>query len=44
MDQDKINIMYDEKGTAIRVQMDFDQYKWMLDHIPQSDRQMAAVR
>ncbi len=38
MEQEKVNIMYDESGTAIRVQMDFDLYEWMLGQLPQAEQ------
>lgn len=43
MEKDKVNIMYDENGMAIRVQMDFDLYKWMLDQVPQAEQVLAMA-
>ena len=43
MEKNKVNVMYDENGKAIRVQMDFDLYKWMLDQVPQSKQELAMA-
>lgn len=43
MEKQKVNVMYDEAGNAIRVQMDFDLYKWLVDQVPQMDKNFAAV-
>ena len=38
MEHDKVNVLYDESGRAIRVQMDFDLYRWLVERLPQADR------
>ena len=43
MEQKKVNVMYDENGNAVRVQMDFDLYKWLIDQVPQSDQAFAMA-
>ena len=43
MGEEKVNIMYDENGSAIRVQMDFDLYQWLLDQVPQSEQALAMA-
>ena len=44
MEQEKVNVMYDENGTAVRVQMDFDIYQWMVDQLPQTEKSFAVAR
>lgn len=43
MEKDKVNIMYDEKGQAIRVQMDFDIYTWLVEQVPQAEQAFAMA-
>lgn len=43
MEKDKVNIMYDENGKAIRVQMDFDIYTWLVDQVPQAEQSFAMA-
>ena len=43
MEKDKVNIMYDENGNAIRVQMDYEIYTWLVDHVPQAEQAFAAA-
>jgi hypothetical protein len=43
MEKDKVNIMYDENGNAIRVQMDYEIYTWLVDQVPQADQAFAAA-
>lgn len=44
MDVKGIRIFYDEDGKAVRVQMEFDIYKWLMDHIPQSEQSFAVAK
>jgi hypothetical protein len=44
MEQEKVNVMYDENGTAVRVQMDFDLYQWMVNQLPQAEQSFAVAR
>lgn len=44
MEKDKVNVMYDENGNAVRVQMDFDLYQWLVDQLPQTEQAFAAAR
>lgn len=44
MEKDRINILYDENGKAIRVQMDFDIYEWLVDHMPQLEQTFAVAK
>lgn len=44
MEQEKVNVMYDENGKAVRVQMDFDLYQWLVDQVPQSEQAFAMAR
>lgn len=44
MEQEKVNVMYDENGNAVRVQMDFDLYQWLVDQLPQTEPSFAAAR
>ena len=38
MDETKVNVLYDENGKAVRVQMDFELYEWLLKQVPPSRR------
>ena len=44
MDKEKVNVLYDENGRAVRVQMDFDLYQWLVKRIPLTERSVAAAR
>jgi len=44
MEKEKVNVMYDEHGNAVRVQMDFDLYQWLVDQLPQTEQSFAMVR
>lgn len=44
MEQSKVNIMYDSRGNAVRVQMDFEFYQWLLDQVPQADQGILNAR
>jgi hypothetical protein len=43
MEKDKVKVMYDEKGTAVRIQMDFDLYQMLMEHIHRSEQSFAAA-
>ena len=43
MEQEKVNVMYDENGKAVRVQMDFDLYQWMVTQLPQTEQTFAVA-
>ena len=43
MEQEKVNVMYDENGNAVRVQMDFDLYQWMVEQLPLSEKAFAVA-
>lgn len=44
MEKDRVRVLYDENGKAIRVQMDFDVYKWLIDHVPQAEQAFAVAQ
>ncbi len=44
MEADKINVLYDENGNAIRVQMDFDLYQWLISEVSVPERGFAAAK
>ncbi len=44
MEKEEIDILYDENGNAIRVQMDFDVYKWLMDRVPHSEQAFAVAK
>lgn len=44
MEKEKVNVMYDENGNAVRVQMDFDLYQWLVDQLPQTEPSFVAAR
>ncbi|MDF7825728.1 hypothetical protein P4B35_16995 [Pontiellaceae bacterium B12227] len=43
MEQERVNVMYDENGKAVRVQMDFDLYQWMIQQLPQAEQALAVA-
>jgi hypothetical protein len=43
MEKQKVNVMYDENGKAIRVQMDFDLYQWLVDQVPQGEQAFSSA-
>ena len=43
MDKEKIDVLYDESGKAVRVQMDFDLYEWILEQLPSAKEQLALA-
>lgn len=43
MEKEKIDVLYDENGKAIRVQMDFDIYEWLMEQVPSMQEQPLAV-
>ena len=43
MEKEKIDVLYDENGTAIRVQMDFDLYEWLIAQVPQVPQNLAMA-
>ncbi|MDF7801325.1 hypothetical protein P4C99_17740 [Pontiellaceae bacterium B1224] len=44
MEKEKVNVMYDENGNAVRVQMDFDLYQWLVGQVPQTEQSFAVAR
>lgn len=43
MEQEKVNVMYDENGNAVRVQMDFDLYQRLVGQAPQAEQAFAMA-
>jgi hypothetical protein len=43
MGNEKVDVLYDDKGQAIRVQMDFDLYEWLLEQVPSSMKENVAL-
>lgn len=43
MEQEKVHVIYDEKGAAVQVQMDFDLYQWLTDQISQAEQSLAVA-
>ncbi len=43
METEKVNVLYDENGKAIRVQLDFDLYQWLIKEVSQTERSFAAA-
>ena len=43
MEKEKIDVLYDENGQAIRVQMDIDQYEWLLAQVPSAKEELLAM-
>ena len=43
MGKEKIDVLYDENGKAIRVQMDFDLYEWMMKQVPAMKEQLLMA-
>ena len=43
MEQQRVNVIYDEEGKAVRVQLDFDLYQWLVDQVPQFEQLMAVA-
>ena len=43
MEKEKIDVLYDENGKAIRVQMDFDLYEWLMEQVPSMRERQLAV-
>lgn len=43
MGKEKINVLYDKSGRAIRVQMDFDLYEWMMEQVPSMEESLAIA-
>jgi hypothetical protein len=43
MEQEKVNVLYDENGMAVRVQMDFDLYEWLVAQVPQAEQGLAMA-
>ena len=43
MEEKKVQVIYDEKGEAVRVQMDFDLYQWLTDLVSQSEQSLAVA-
>jgi hypothetical protein len=41
--ENKIDVLYDENGKAIRVQMDVDIYEWLLDQAPEAKEHLALA-
>ena len=44
MEAEKVNVLYDENGKAVRVQMDFDLYQWLISEVSQTEHSFAAAR
>ncbi len=45
MEQKKVRVIYDEEGTAVQVQMDFDLYQWLIDIVSaKSETPLAVAR
>ena len=44
MEKEKVRVLYDENGRAIRVQMDFDVYEWLITQVPMPEQAFAAAR
>ncbi len=43
MKKEQIDVLYDENGQAIRVQMDFDLYEWLMEQVPAAEEQLAMA-
>ncbi len=43
MEKKKVNVIYDANGKAVRVQMDFDLYQWLLDLVSQAEKKHAMA-
>ncbi len=43
MGKEKLDVIYDEKGRAVRVQMDFDLYEWLMEQVPSMDEKLIVA-
>jgi len=43
MEKEKVDVLYDENGKAVRVQMDFDLYEWLMDQVPVAKERLALA-
>lgn len=43
MSDEKVDVLYDENGRAIRVQMDFDLYERLLEQAPSFKERLAMA-
>ena len=43
MGKEKIDVLYDENGRAVRVQMDFDLYEWLMAQVPSMEEHLAVA-
>ena len=43
MEKEKVDVLYDENGKAVRVQMDFDLYEWLMEQVPTAKERLALA-
>lgn len=44
MEAEKVNVLYDENGQAVRVQMDFDLYQWLINQVAEPEQAFVAAK
>ena len=44
MEAEKVNVLYDENGQAVRVQLDFDLYQWLINQVAESEQSFVAAK
>lgn len=44
MEAEKVNVLYDENGQAVRVQLDFDLYQWLINQVADPERAFVAAK
>ncbi|WP_372796622.1 hypothetical protein [Pontiella sp.] len=43
MEAQKVNVLYDENGKPVRVQVDYDLYQWLISEVSQAERKFATA-
>lgn len=43
METEKVNVLYDENGQAVRVQLDFDLYQWLINQVAEPEQSFVTA-